>query len=337
MKRRSFLQHASVAGLGIGVSPQVLAKDAIISRKKKLDFTFSMDENRINCYVPALREPVKIFMLADTHLFRDDARGEPFSQYSGRMAGAYNSTRHFQKGTATNPEESFELAIRMAKDQDADMLALLGDIFSFPSEAAVEWVMERLNKSGLPYFYVAGNHDWHYEGMEGTSMELRKTWIEKRLLPLYQGNDPMMAAYDVKGITVVAIDNSVVEILPEQLAFFQARVKTGKPLVLMLHIPLYAPGRNINFGCGNPNWGAKTDTSYKAERRPQWPEAGHTKTTMDFHKAVFSAPNLLGVVAGHIHRQSVDIVNGIPQFVADDNASSAFLDIRFFPKDTGGV
>lgn len=332
MERRSFLQYASIAGLGIGVSPRVLAKDTAASRKKKLDVTFSMDENRISCYVPALKEPVKIFMVADTHLFRDDERGAPYRQYSGRMAGAYNSTRHFQKGTVTNPEESFELALQMAKDQQADMLALLGDIFSFPSEAAIEWVMERLNRSGLRYFYVAGNHDWHYEGMEGSSMELRKTWIEKRLLPLYQGNDPLMAAYDVKGITVVAIDNSVYEILPEQLQFFRAQVRTGKPLMLMLHIPMYAPGRGPSFGCGDPNWGAKTDRNYQIERRPQWPEAGHTKTTMDFHKEVFSAPNLLGVVAGHIHHQSVDILNGIPQFVSDDNASSAFLDIRFFPR-----
>lgn len=331
MKRRSFLQNASLAGLGAGVLPQDLAASPA-ARKKKLDFTFSVDENRINCYVAGLREPVKIFMLADTHLFRDDERGEPFRQYSGRMARAYNTTRHFQKGTVTNPEESFERALQMAKDSNADVLALLGDIFSFPSEAAIEWVMERLNRSGLRYFYVAGNHDWHYEGMEGTSIELRKTWIQKRLLPLYQGKDPMMAAYDVKGITLVVIDNSVVEILPEQLEFLRAHIKTDKPLLLMMHIPMYAPGRNVNFGCGNPEWGAATDRNYKVERRLQWPEAGHSKTTMDFHKEAFSAPNLLGIVTGHIHSQSIDIINGIPQFVADDNASSAFLDIRLFPR-----
>lgn len=335
MKRRSFLQRASVAGLGLGVPSQMLAADAAVSRKKKLDFTFSMDENRINWYVPGLKEPLKIFTVADTHLFRDDERGAPFRQYSGRMAGAYNSTRHFQKGTPTDPEASFELAISMAKEQQADMLALLGDIFSFPSEAAIEWVRERLDRSGLRYFYVAGNHDWHYEGMEGSSMALRETWIRKRLLPLYQGNDPMAAAYEVKGLTVVVIDNSVYEILPEQLQFFRAQVRTGKPLILMVHIPLHAPGRSGGFGCGDPNWGAKTDRNYQIERRPQWPESGHTKTTMDFHREVFSAPNLLGVVAGHIHRQSVDMINGIPQFVADDNASSAFLDLGFLPLLTG--
>jgi len=27
------------------------------------------------------------------------------------------------------------------------------------------------------------------------------------------------------------------------------------PLVLLVHIPLYAPGKSISFGCGNPNWG----------------------------------------------------------------------------------
>ncbi|GLR19189.1 hypothetical protein GCM10007940_38050 [Portibacter lacus] len=94
---------------------------------------------------------------------------------------------------------------------------------------------------------------------------------------------------------------------------------------------MYAPGKKIYFGCGNPNWGAAADGIYKIERRPQWSESGHTKTTFSFHKEVFSAPNILGVFAGHIHRNSVEVVNGKPQIITDDNASGAFLDVDFLP------
>lgn len=61
------------------------------------------------------------------------------------------------------------------------------------------------------------------------------------------------------------------------------------------------------------------------------PEKGHTATTLNFHKEVFNAPNLLGIFAGHIHRNSMEIIKGKPQIVADDNASGGYLDINFLP------
>ena len=77
--------------------------------------------------------------------------------------------------------------------------------------------------------------------MKGSLHELRETWINKRLLPLYKGRNPLMYSVEVKGINLVNIDNSYYEILPEQLEFYKTEVKKGKPTLLMMHIPLYAP------------------------------------------------------------------------------------------------
>jgi hypothetical protein len=52
---------------------------------------------------------------------------------------------------------------------------------------------------------------------------------------------------------------------------------------------------------------------------------------MAFHREAFLAPNLLGILAGHIHRPSLDIVNGIPQVVADANATGAYLQVELLP------
>tara|TARA_B110000967_G_C18882255_1_gene561775 strand:+ start:12 stop:575 length:564 start_codon:yes stop_codon:yes gene_type:complete len=176
---------------------------------------------------------------------------------------------------------------------------------------------------------VAGNHDWHYEGMEGTMESLRSSWIKNRLLPLYQGNNPLMAKYDIKGIRFLAIDNSTYQINDEQLTFFNEQIATGIPIVLLVHIPMYAPGKNISYGCANPNWNGASDRNYKLERRPKWPENGHTQTTFNFYQSVFNAPNLLGIFAGHIHQNSIEIIKGKPQIVSDDNASGGYLDIDF--------
>ena len=225
--------------------------------------------------------------------------------------------------------ECFENTLAYAKEVNADVITLVGDIFSFPSELAVEWVNSKLEATGIPYIYVAGNHDWHYEGMSGKLDTLRDTWIDNRLLSLYQGNNPLMAAYDIKGIRFLAIDNSTYEINDEQLAFFSEHAASGMPLVLLVHIPMYAPGKGISFGCGNPNWNSSTDRNYKLEKRPRWPVTGHTKTTFNFYDEVFNSPNLLGIFTGHIHKNSIEIINGKPQIVSDDNASGGYLDIDF--------
>lgn len=321
ISRRHLLQGvlaggALLPGRASGAEPE----PAILDRGD-----FSLDDIRVRFRCPAAGRPAKLLVLADTHLFRDDERGNPYREFSGRMAKAYNRTRNFRSGAETHPEACFEETLKVAAEEKADAIVLAGDLLSFPSEAAVEWVLERLEKCGIPWIYTAGNHDWHYEGMAGTSRELRDTWTGKSLRPLYQGGHPLMAAREVAGVKVVTLDNSTYEILPEQLDFFRKQAAAGGPMLLCVHIPLYAPGRPVGFGCGHPEWGAKSDDGFKIERRPRWPESGHNETTMAFHCEVFATPGLLGIFAGHIHQASLDVVKGIPQFVAGANATGAHL------------
>lgn len=335
MKRRHFLHT-----LAVGASLPALAtqptesgnRPGAAGRSTSRRGSFAVDAQRVRFFTPGLTTPFRILVAADTHLFLDDARGEPYREFSARMARAYNQTRHFQTGEPTHPQQCFEQTLVKARESQAELLALVGDIVSFPSEAAVEWVQQQLAAAALPYAYVAGNHDWHYEGMPGSLEELRRTWIGKRLAPLYQGNDPLMTVREIRGIRFVFLDNSHYEILPEQLDFYRTQARSGQPLVLLVHIPLYSPGRSVGFGCGHPEWGAKTDKNSELERRPRWPEAGHSKVTLEFHRDVFSTPNLLGIFAGHIHRPSLDAVNGIPQFVTEANATGGYLEVEFLPE-----
>lgn len=325
MNRRNFLSTTALTGLGLSVS----SFDIFAERKKvkKIRGTFSMDKNRVSIYTNSSIKPTRIFHITDTHLSIDDERGVPFKDFSKRMAAAYQSNIHFQTGEELTTKESFEMTLNLAKEQNADFLALTGDIFSFPSEAAIEWAFGKLKDTGIPFAYVAGNHDWHYEGMKGSSQQLRETWTNKRLKPLYQGNPALFAEYDLNGIRFICIDNSTYEILPEQLEFFKSQAKSGVPIILLMHIPLYMPGRPVGFGCAHPEWGANSDKNYEIERREKWRTNGHTKVTMDFYDEVFKADNLLTILTGHTHWQSIDIKNGIPQIVSTANAKAAFSDI----------
>ena len=331
MNRRSFLKDSSIIAGGLSLSTIPNSEDKSQPTQPNSQAFVTVDQQKVSFYSEKIKSNIKVVHIADTHLFMDDKRGIPFQGYSNRMAKAYNQTTHFQTREKTNPKKSFEQTLAFAKEVNADLINLVGDIFSFPSEAAIEWVLSKLRATGIPFIYIAGNHDWHYEGMKGDLESLRDTWIEKRLQPLYQGNHHLMAAYDIKGIRFLAIDNSTYQINEEQLAFISAQIRTGLPLVLLVHIPMYAPGKNISFGCGNPFWGAATDRSFELERRPKWPESGHTQTTFNFYKKVFNAPNIMGVFAGHKHRNSIEVIKGKPQIVSDDNASGGYLDIDFLP------
>jgi hypothetical protein len=326
MNRRSALQTLALSSAALALPHFSFSETGLTPKQNG---SFSLDGNKIRFTHPAITSPFSVTLIADTHLFRDDERGDPFKQYSQRMAKAYNKTKHFQTGQETNPEEAFTETLKIASANKSSLVALVGDIFSFPSEAAIDWVKEQMEASGLTYVYTAGNHDWHYEGMEGTSEQLRDTWIKNRLAPLYQGEDPYMQKIEIKGVMIIVLDNSTYQITKAQLDFFKKCLSQNKPCVLMVHIPLYAPGRPVGFGCGHPEWGTKTDKGYQLERRPPWPQDGHTKTTMDFYETVFHADNLLGVLAGHIHNQSVDVINGIPQVVSEANAEGGFLQVDF--------
>jgi hypothetical protein len=328
MKRRSFVLGAGAAVAAAGV--RVSGADRGFPGEP-VRGSFALDGTRVRIFSPACREAVRILMLADTHLFRDDQRGAPFIEFSGRMARAYNQTKHFTTGEPTDPEQAFAAALIRAREWKPELLALVGDIVSFPSEAAVEWVLRKLSAVGIPFQYTAGNHDWHYEGMAGTLVELRATWTRERLAPLHQGANPLISVRAVGDVRVVMLDNSNYEILPEQLEFFRSEVRSGKPILLMVHIPLFAPGRSLGFGCGHPDWGGKNDRGYELERRERWRESGHTEVTRTFHREVFQAANLLGVFAGHVHRPSLDVVNGIPQFVTEANAVGAWMEIEVLP------
>ena len=50
-----------------------------------------------------------------------------------------------------------------------------------------------------------------------------------------------------------------------------------------------------------------------------------------FSGAVATPLNVPGIFAGHTHRQSLDVVNCIPQFVTAANATGAFMNVEFLP------
>lgn len=331
-QRRNFLKLSCGSAL---ISLSAGVHDAVFGASARVDFprtTFSFDRGSARFYSEAVAEPVKILQISDVHLFIDDERDAEYRQYSERMSKAYNKIRHFKTGKETNPQEALLDIAQRAKAGNFDALALTGDIVSFPSSAGVDYVLKTLSSVSSPFFYTAGNHDWHFEGMKGAERKLRDEWIAKRLTPLYPtGVNPLAYSVRIKGIKCLFIDDSIYEILPSQLEFLEKELSDNVPSLLFMHIPIYAPGRSVGYGVAHPDWNADHDKNYQIERRPRWPESGHTSATYSFRTKILEAPNLLGIFTGHIHADSLDVLNGKPSSVVRSANDGSTLKIEIFP------
>jgi len=314
--RRGFLKATACSGV-VAAAACVRVRHAP-SRPKALDVAYSLDtKGTLRLFVPGMKESVRVFHASDTHLALHDSRDDAYAGNYARMAKWPGSTKAFSDTLAK------------AAAAKADLIALTGDIISFPTLANVEFVSRELEKSGLDWMYTAGNHDWHFEGVPGSDREQRAEWAPKRLAPLYRGANPLMSSKVVKGVRFVAIDDSIYHISEEQLAFWRAEAAKGEPVVLMMHIPIWAEGFGI-YTCAGPSWGAATDKIWEIERREKWAER-QSRESFALREDVLRTPNLVAVLTGHIHRGLNACVRGKHLFSIPQNNKGFHWDITIGP------
>ena len=267
---------------------------------------FAFDHDTAAILHPAVRRTVRFTVIADSHFALIDGRDDAWRGHAKRTM------------QWPGKEKDLDLALERARKWGAEVVMLVGDIFSFPSYANVEFIERKMKGCGMKWVYIAGNHDWHFEGVPGTDNEQRAEWI-KRLTPLFQGADPLMSSYEIGGVRFVSIDDSTYQLLPEQVDFLRAELAKGDPTCLFMHIPLYQPLRPVLYTLGNPDWGEASDNYYGYENRLKWDKDGQPRESFELRELVFSAPNVVGVFTGHLHFLQTGVVNGVPQFVVPGN------------------
>ena len=284
----------------------------------KTNRPFSLDGRcTLRMPVQGLKESVNFLVVGDTHFNFHDGRDDAYADNYKRMA------------RSPAPRDALAKAMKRAREVQTDIVLLVGDIISFPTLANIDHLRAELDRCGLPWLYVAGNHDWHFEGDSGSDIEQRARWTESRLKPFYQGENPIMYSRMVKGVRMVMIDNSVYHVLPEQLAFWKQEAAKGDPIALFMHIPLWLEGWNITT-CGHPDWGAATDPYWEIERRARWAEK-LMPSTYAFREAVINTPNLVGVFTGHKHKLMVGQSRNALFFSVPWNHDGSCMDVRLSP------
>ena len=118
---------------------------------------------------------------------------------------------------------NFEQQVALAVERKADLIINTGDLLNLPSEETIAWVKNIIERAGIPFRFISGNHDWCFEGLGGDrrSMQseagrqaVRAEWREKRLRPLLGPCDGSHWHEDVGGVRLIAIDNSTCKLPP---------------------------------------------------------------------------------------------------------------------------
>ncbi|CAJ1330711.1 unnamed protein product [Effrenium voratum] len=261
-------------------------------------------------------------------------------KHGQRMHGAfYGGSPCLWNNSLVQPAPMFRELLDVASSARVDVVALSGDLLSFPQASAVHAVSELLNAS-LRFF----------EGMAGSQQELQELWRRTALHPLYAASATWsehpnydFSSFESGGVLILVIDNSRYQVSYEQLHFFQRQMLRWKPTVLVLHIPLSVndqlrPHRGFTL-CGDPSWGESTDRSWRDEQRKPWPKDGNDRPTQLFLEAVMAAAApkgpLVAVLAGHTHGHDATEVgdSSAVQYISTPatHGGHRFLNVRSVP------
>ena len=176
-----------------------------------------------------IKKQIKFLHITDSHIFRDDTSG-------------WNRKAEFDKDFDGCAEEYFCQAIQYAKERNMPIIHT-GDIIDFLSFGNFEFLEKAFPKK-LDYIFAVGNHDFVDFADIQKGQQENKEYKERQMntIAKYIKNNLYFSSILVGDVNVVTIDNSLYQITDGQLDMLKAEVAKGLPIILCMHIPLFAPG-----------------------------------------------------------------------------------------------
>ena len=172
---------------------------------------------------------------------------------------------------------------------DADVLLLAGDIMDYVNGANIRFIGEMLEKASVPFMYVSGNHE-----RLGTLPDSK----------IFKNVKEPVQKIECDDIIILGIDNSDRLITGEQNKIIEDNLKNGKPVILLMHIPVMTEeNEDLLKECGEYFY-----LNYE----------GAPKENFEFINLIKKYPeNVLAVLAGHLHFGNMSkITEGVVQYTS---------------------
>ena len=288
--------------------------------------TLAEDADRAEIAIEGLARPVTLMHITDSHMVEWDARDVQIEE-DGRQ-----KRESFMQRTPNNRPMSqlFIEQLDRGVAADVDAFLLSGDMIHFPAYAGIELIRDALAKTGKPYIYVTGNHDWLFP-FETYNESTRAAYYSR--FHGLMGCDPSAQALDVGGVRIIGLDNSIHQLSETQVDFLEKQLASGLPCVVCMHMPLYLPDLDLLV---REKWKSPIMMGVPAseEVRTKWPELVPAAPTRKGVEVLLSenAANLAAICCGHVHFPHAGLVRpNCFQYVTQPCFEGGYRMIRLVP------
>lgn len=194
--------------------------------------TWNMDMVEEVIEIEGLTKEYSYFYLTDMHIVTE-------SDANDKEAAAYATERAplFVNAQGESSVTQFENRIAEINRVKPDGALFGGDFIDSPSDSNLAYLGEKLGTLEVPYLYTPGNHDWTYPWAY-MDRKGKKEYLPK-LYPFMQ-NNPSIQTMENDEFIIVSIDNSTNQIAPEAMEGYKEVLQKGKPVIVMLHVPLFS-------------------------------------------------------------------------------------------------
>lgn len=223
-----------------------------------------------------LNKPVKIARITDSHLAYVNGADNAVAREQASIRYQYY----------VDADKKLEKCVNYAKASGVDLVAFTGDIWDFFSMGNL-YKFSQATKVLDDFIYSIGNHE-DIRKVGGNLSTGDDFTLIRNTISQYVKNDLSFDTRDLGEVTVVSMDNSRYTFDANQVEKMKAEIAKGKPILIMMHIPLYTD-ELFEVAKENNDTGSiigKTTT-------------GATKEMVDLINA---NPDIIkGIFAGHLH------------------------------------
>ena len=264
-----------------------------------------LKESEVNISIPGIGRNYTFVQISDLHIaVRDESdsdagkgRAEK-SEAFWRSQGCIACNKGLADEYIMSPLEANNAVAKRIRQISPDMVFLTGDIVDYTSLPNLLWARQYIKDLSCEYICVPGNHDTLNKNLSDK---------ENEVLSELLGNTPEFCICSLKGFDIISLDDSSLKISDMQLCRMQEHIKSKRPIILLMHVPLLAPAaRDPVFNKWGQNWMIGEEQQCKNNRA--------------FLKLIEDNRDIVkAVLAGHVHIATGDDENhatGIVQYTA---------------------
>lgn len=261
--------------------------------------------------IPGLTRAYTLLQISDAHVVV--ARQEDGEAAFARAKRQIEAWAH----GGFSPAEVFEEILAYTEQERPDALLMAGDCVDYVSTSNAAYMAEKLSALSVPVLYAFGNHEGgNYDEIIPDPRSCYPTYAS------VMGDDPALQSMDLGDVLLVAMDDCDRRITPAQLAAFRRLSEAGKPIILLMHIPVCTEAIT-------PSVMQRWNHTFMIGNLESTPE------TLEFCELVKSpdAP-VKAIQAGHVHfAHEGEFASGRTQYTSAPAFEGFVRRLRILPED----